>query len=285
MEHGMPQGMAGPQGPGQTRRVAADPNDRRTVFLMNLPEDCSLREVRNMFTFAPGFLKAQLYNSKPTDGQEEKLGAFVLFETAAQAAQIAASLRYFQFDSEKPEIQLDSRLAVKNLHFTRTDMEARSSKRMKLEPEQPVYGQQAGAQEAYPAYAQQAQYDPYQNQQQYYQPAAAMYQPQMTAEQYNPYNPAGAYRAPLGPLKDNPPIATLYLSDLSHVDDTTLITVLSTQCSGYKDHKLSTDKKGSKVAWVAFESVELATAAKDTLASQHGIQAAYSRNALNKRSR
>jgi len=287
------------------KRMLADPNDKRTVFLMNLPQDLAIRELTNMFTFAPGFLKAQLYNAKPTDEQPAKLGAFVLFETAQQAATVMESLKLFKFDPENPERQVDSRLAVKNLHMNPTEAQEIASKRLKLNTvaADPYAAQHAAAAStgsyaaqyahaSYPSYPPSAQYSAPTQYAQQYPGYGAQYAQQYPgyggypAAGYGGYtDPAAAAPRSMGSLKDNPPISTLYLANLASMDEDTLVSFLHSKCAGYKDHKLSVDKKGTRVAWVLFDNVELATAAMDMLSTQQGVQCAYSRNALNKRGR
>lgn len=134
-------------------RKIVDPADRRTVFIPNLPRDASQREVENMFTFCPGFIKAQLYdqlksphntaegqqnpssNGQASNGHGESavtpaapndglthFGAFILFDSPHAALLARDRLNGHVFDSSStPAVVLQARIAVKNLYLSREE--------------------------------------------------------------------------------------------------------------------------------------------------------------------
>lgn len=141
--------MATPDGVKTDRRHARsgrqlDASERRTIFIPNLPRDATIRELTNMFAFADGFVKVQLYdqqNKEHTNGKEgmspggnggvgkTEFGAFALFSTAAQAAAARDRLHGMPFDSSaNPPVILQARLALKNLFMSRDESEQYSAK-------------------------------------------------------------------------------------------------------------------------------------------------------------
>jgi hypothetical protein len=96
-----------------------------------------------------------------------------------------------------------------------------------------------------------------------------------------PTNPSTYGRGNVG--RHNPPIDTLFLSRLDGLEENSLLEFIKKFCPGYKDHKLTNDKKGNMVAFIAFQSTDLATKAKQILDGYQNIQADYSKNSLNQR--
>lgn len=105
---------------------------------------CFRPQLTNMFAFADGFVKVQLYdqqNKEHTNGKEgmspggnggvgkTEFGAFALFSTAAQAAAARDRLHGMPFDSSaNPPVILQARLALKNLFMSRDESEQYSAK-------------------------------------------------------------------------------------------------------------------------------------------------------------
>jgi RNA recognition motif-containing protein len=134
------------------RRPAADPHERRTLFIGNLPPDVTEREVKNLFAFATGFFKIQMYsgpthghgqshsqhhnnnnnnsntndnsvktennNDSSTDTQGQPLAAFALFDTPNNALDARDRLDGYQFHTNHI---LTVNLALKNLFLTKDE--------------------------------------------------------------------------------------------------------------------------------------------------------------------
>jgi hypothetical protein len=102
----------------------------------------SLPQLTNLFAFADGFVKVQLYDQqKENAGSKEgmspgsagvgktEFGAFALFSTAAQAAAARDRLHGMPFDSSaNPPVILQARLALKNLFMSRDEADQYSAK-------------------------------------------------------------------------------------------------------------------------------------------------------------
>lgn len=94
--------------------------------MLNLPKGTTEREIRNMFAFAPGFLKCSMYDQtgNPKNKYPEgSLGAFVLFETPQAALQASQRLDGYVFDRENPSMAVACRIAMKNLMMGRHEEE------------------------------------------------------------------------------------------------------------------------------------------------------------------
>lgn len=125
-------------------RRTLDASERRTVFIPNLPRDATPREVANLFAFAEGFIKVQLYDQLKGEGARMSatatptpipgetntasahthFGCFVLFETPAHALAARDRLDGLVFDSSAtPVVALQARIAMKNLFVNSADQQ------------------------------------------------------------------------------------------------------------------------------------------------------------------
>jgi hypothetical protein len=81
-----------------------------------------------------------------------------------------------------------------------------------------------------------------------------------------------------------PPCSTLFLSRLTGITDDELAGMLQSY-HGLRQHKFTQDKRGERVAFVDFDSVDQASHAMSNLQSHRGMQCSYARNPLNQRTR
>jgi hypothetical protein len=82
-----------------------------------------------------------------------------------------------------------------------------------------------------------------------------------------------------------PPCSTLFLSRLTGITDDDLALMLQQSCIGLRQHKFTQDKRGERVAFVDFDSVDQAGHAMAVLQGHRGMQCSYARNPLNQRTR
>lgn len=264
------------------RRDPIEDHERRTIYVLNLPNDVTHRELQNMFFFWPGFLKCSLYTK---DG---KTNAFALFDTPTYALDARNRLDGYIFDEASGSgVTLVTKMAMKNLVLTREEAaKMQGLGRGYVQQPGPGYPQpppRGAPQMPYGAPPAHMDYGAPSN------PYAAY--PQMPQQPFVP-QPASNFGAPRGfgaprasrtVATPNPPCATLFLAKIEAITDADLLSLLEHSCAGYKAHKFSVDRSGQRVGFVEFNSVESATSNMHFLTSQ-GIQAAYARNELNRRS-
>ena len=79
----------------------------QTLYLSQLPPDATKRELGHIFRQFYGFLEIQMFirEHKPLD---QRVGAFILFETPEHAALCLGSLRYYRFsESDQKPIHIE----------------------------------------------------------------------------------------------------------------------------------------------------------------------------------
>jgi len=253
------------------KRGPADPQERRTLMLGNLPRDTTLRELQNMFHFWPGFLKVQLYDKKrdadpEADENGGTLSAFILFDNPHNAVIAKDRLQNYIFDYER-RTTLRVNIAMKNLVLTR--QEADELGRITPEPPPPP-----------PDYYGMRQWSPYAP-------------PPPPPPPYHPYMPPAPPRSRSPPIErrqstrrppSHGPINTLFVSSMEGMSDNDFLSMLQSSCSGFKNHKMTTDRQGQRVAFVEFDSVSHAEEAVPILQGQN-LQASFAKNPLNRRAR
>jgi hypothetical protein len=255
-----------------------------------------------MFTFNAGFLKAQLYDQSKKSGEEEtdqqqsnfSMGAFVLFETHQDALVAKERLAGHMFDVEL-QATLQSRLAMKNLVLTREERELHvKRRRVQQLPQIPI---DMRNNPYFPAMSN--VYDPYRQQ------AALQSFPHSIPQPEGSYLPAmpgggnpfiphalpqfsdngfGGGFKPSNAGRNYEQCNTLFLSRFDMLPFTDLLQHLTSNCPGFKDHKVINDSRGQQVCFVEFEGPELAAAAMPALETL-GVRVSFAKNPLNKRSR
>lgn len=322
--------MSGPNEKQKRKRSPIAPNERRTIYLSNLPKDLNNRELNNMLNFIPGFVKSHMYSS----GKVESLSAFALFDNPHHASEAMHRLQDYLFDVEQ-NIHLQIKWAQNNLHSSPTEEQQLLTKKRKFQ----APGENDGI--TYPShslFSAPPMSDPYRSQAAPpwsvesgqpnmlggMNPLAGMQGmcglPQMQMGGMNPMGLQGMPQWPGAPgfmsmqqpsmgssgssspppssgggysgssdrpqrqRKDpSPPTNTLFLAKLDKLNEKELISFISLNCNGYKNHKFTTDSKGQRVAFVQFDSVELAAQSIPILNGHRGLQVTFSRNPLNQR--
>lgn len=288
--------------------------------MLNLPKGVTDREIKNMFVFSRGFLKCQIYdqsNNPKNKSEEGCLGAFVLFETPADAAMAQERLDGFIFDSAAPHMTVNCRMAMKNLNISRNEMESlemSDAKRIRSFPmphhqQMMPYGQVPGVgmgnvydgmggvgQQPGPHHTEQAwdmsggmgmggmgqQYAAAAGYGQY-APTPPMQQAPPMQAHAGMYGGGGASRPRNRPAvvgSNNPPCNTLFCSNLEMIDDAEFKAYCGT-FAGHAETKSMTDRRGQRVAFVAFHDEAAASEALPSLNNYQGIRVSYSKNPLN----
>lgn len=138
------------------KRKREEESDQCTLYVKGLPQDISLREIRNMFAFCEGFITVQLY---APNHSAQVMGAFVLMDCNKRALEVKTVLNGYSFQEG---VHLSCELARKNLQKQSADGFSRPSPRAQMggyphsnmgssgpPPQQQYYAPQ-------PAYGQQA---------------------------------------------------------------------------------------------------------------------------------
>jgi len=227
-----------------------------------------------MFHFWPGFLKAQLYDKShgadpdSDDGGGSSISAFILFDTPHNAVIAKDRLQNYVFDTER-KITLRVNIAMKNLVLTR--QEADEIGRITPEPPPPP-----------PDYYGMRQWSPYAP------------PPPPPPHYHHPYmQPVPRSRSPPVERRSSTrdrrppshgPINTLFISNMNGFSDSDFLSMLQSSCSGFRNHKMTTDRQGQRVSFVEFDSVSHAEEAIPILQGQ-SLQASFAKNPLNRRAR
>jgi len=265
------------------KRGPADPQERRTLMLGNLPRDTTLRELQNMFHFWPGFLKAQLYDKKrdadpDTDDGGGYVSAFILFDNPHNAVVAKDRLQNYIFDNDR-RITLRVNIAMKNLVLSRQELDDISGRHTHAPPPPPPPPDYYGMREWSP-YAPPPPPPPYHP-----------YMPPVPRSRSPPVERRSSTRRPSssnGPPSHGPPshspINTIFVSSMDGISDNDFLSMLQSSCSGFKNHKMTSDRQGQRVAFVEFDSVSHAEEAIPILQGQN-LQASFAKNPLNRRAR
>lgn len=175
-------------------------------------------------------------------------------------------------------------MALKNLVLTRDERQRIEEQRFKVADPYAAPQQQWGASQFHPGLQDPSRAYGY-GQDQY---AASYSNYGMPQNAYAPYGGSSASQGmarggPRPKRGPNPPCNTLFLAKIDALTDEALVQFVRMSCTGYKDHKLTTDRSGQRVAFFEFQSEENATESLQIVNGHQGIQAAYARNPLNQR--
>lgn len=261
------------------RREPLEEYEKKTIFVLNLPMDVTERELKNMFYFWPGFLKVSLWR------KEDKVNAFVLFDSSQAAVDGKERLTNYSFDAEQNSV-LHTKMALKNVILSRDERNAINQERSaRGQPSTDYDYQQAQWGQGYvPGMGQDASMYAYAQEQGGY--AYGNYD---NANVYAPYgnqssSSSGMSRGqPRARKAANPPCNTLFLAKIDALTEEALIQFIRMSCTGYKDHKVAQDRSGQNVGFFEFTSVEHATESLSVINGHQGIQAAFARNSLNQK--